>query len=595
MTALVSDFILERLKQWGVYRIYGYSGDSINPLMSALDRDQQGSNDDAMEFIPVRHEEMAAFMACAHAKFTGDVGVCVASAGPGAIHLINGLYDAKMDHQPVVAIVGQLPRASMGTYYQQEVDLQTVLKDVAGDYIQVMNDPSQARHLVDQAVRIAKAESTVTCLILPHDVQAMPAVKRPKQSHHYTVSGISDATPRMIPTERELRKAAAVLNEGKRVAMLVGAGALGAVNEVLATAELLGAGIAKALLGLAVIPAEVPYCTGSIGLLGTRPSWELMNQCDTLLMVGSDFPYAEFLPKEGHARGVQIDVRPRKLSMRYPMEVNLAGDARETLQALLPMLQPKGDRRWQTQISRSVRDWQTLVEKRAKLEAGPINPQYAFRELFNQLPDEAIVTADTGTSTVWMAQYHRFRRGMMFSASGRLASMGAGVPYAIAAKFAFPNRPVVAVVGDGAMQMNGNGELVTIARHWQEWEDPRLVIMVLNNGELDFVSWEMRVMDGDRKYPTSQDLPGFPYAQYAASIGLRGIKVSDPAMLSQAWHDALHSDKPCVLEIVTNPNVPPLPPHISIKQARHFAQAMLKGDSESLEIIRLSFAQMAVW
>jgi len=589
MSRKVSDFLLERLSAWGVKRIYGYTGDSINPFMGALRRHQE-----KMDFTQVRHEEMAAFMACAHAKFTGEVGVCCASAGPGSIHLLNGLYDAKLDNQPVVALLGQIPRHAMGTDYQQEVDLQNLFKDVAGDYIQTLTKPEQARHLLDQAVRIAMTERTVTCLILPHDVQDLDAKNEVPHQHGYTHSGISFSVPKVIPMPHDLQQAADVLNAGKKVAILIGAGAQQASDEIIAVAERLGAGVAKALLGLSVLPSNIPFVTGSIGLLGTKPSWELMSHCDTLLMLGSDFPYTEFLPKEGQARGVQIDIRPRNLSKRYPMEINLIGDCRETLQLLLPLLKEKEDKSWQKHIIDRVQDWQHILKERAMLETQPLNPQRVYYEIFERMPSNAIIATDTGTSTVWYAQYHKFQPGMMGTVSGKLATMGVGLPYAIAAKCAFPERPVIALVGDGAMQMNGMNELLTVQRYWRNWQSPQFIVLVLNNRELNFVTWEMRAMEGDPKFECSQDLPDFSYASYAESLGFRGIRLESPDDVERAWLEALHSDRPVILEAYTTPDIPPIPPHITFEQSQHYAEAILKGDPDAVNIVRNSFAQMAV-
>jgi pyruvate dehydrogenase (quinone) len=586
MPDTVSDFLIERLRAWGIHRIFGYPGDGINGIMGALNR--AGGDPD---FIQVRHEEMAAFMACAHAKFTGQIGVCLATSGPGAIHLLNGLYDAKMDHQPVLAIVGQSARTAMGGSYQQEVDLSSLFKDVAGEYVQMASVPSQVRHLVDRAVRIALDERTVTCLIFPNDLQTMDAVE-PERAHGTIHSGVGYERPRIVPQEVDLQRAAAILNEGERVAMLVGQGALGAADEVLETADRLGAGIAKALLGRAVVPDDLPFVTGSIGLIGTLPSWELMTECDTLLMVGSSFPYSEFLPKEGQARGVQIDIDGRMLAIRYPMEVNLVGDSRETLRALLPLLQAKQDRSWRERIEQNVAEWWRVLEARARNVADPINPQWVFWELSPRLPDGCIVTADSGTSADWFARDLKLRRGMMASLSGNLATMGPGVPYAIAAKFAHPDRVVVACVGDGAMQMNGINELITIAKYWMRWSDPRLVVLVLNNRDLNQVTWEQRVFEGDPKYVASQDVPDFPYAEYAHSLGLDGVKVDRPDQVGAAWDRAFAADRPFVLEAYTDPNVPPLPPHITVKQAREFASSMIKGDPDAGGVIRQSFRDL---
>jgi pyruvate dehydrogenase (quinone) len=584
MADQVSDFLIKRLAAWGIKRIYGFPGDGINGIMGALDR-----AGDLMKFVQVRHEEMAAFMACAHSKFTGEVGVCLATSGPGAIHLLNGLYDAKMDHQSVVAIVGQQARAAVGGDYQQEVDLISLYKDVAHEFVHMVSDPKQVRHLVDRAVRIAKVQRCVTCIIVPNDVQELDAVEKPPRAHGTIHSGIGFPSTRIIPTDADLRKAAEVLNSGKKVAMLIGAGALGAADEVLQVADLLGAGVAKALLGKAALPDDLPFVTGSIGLLGTKPSWTMMTECDTLLMVGSNFPYSEFLPKEGQARGVQIDIDGRLLSIRYPMEVNLMGDSAETLRALIPLLKRKEDRSWRQMLEKEIEEWWKVLEARAMNSADPINPQRVFWELSPRLPDNCILSSDSGSSANWFARDLKIRRGMMASLSGNLATMCPGVPYAIAAKFCFPSRVAIALVGDGAMQMLGNNGLITISKYWKEWSDPRLIVLVLNNRDLNQVTWEQRAMAGNPKYEASQDIPDFPFARYAELLGLRGIFVDKPEQIGDAWDQALSSDRPCVLEAYTDPNVPTLPPHISFAEAEAYAKALFKGDPEEIGIIKQTF------
>ncbi len=531
-------------------------------------------------------------MACAHAKFSDqDFGVCMATSGPGAIHLLNGLYDAKLDHQPVVAIVGQQARAGLGGHYQQEIDLTTLFKDVAHEFVEMASEPSQVRHLVDRACRIALAERTVTAIIIPNDVQESEAVTQPAHAHGTVHSGPGYRHPRVVPAEADLDRAAEILNAGERVAMLVGQGALHASNEVAATAEALGAGVAKALLGKAVLPDDLPYVTGSIGLLGTKPSWTLMQECDTLLMVGSSFPYSEFLPEEGQARGVQIDLDGKMLGIRYPMEVNLVGDSAETLRALLPRLQQKPDRSWREKLESEIVEWWKLMDQRAQLAADPINPQLVFHELSKRLPDRAILTSDSGSSANWFARDIKLRMGMMASLSGTLATMGPGVPYAIGAKFEHPDRPVIALVGDGAMQMNGINELITIAKYREQWQDQRLIVLVLNNRDLNQVTWEQRAMSGDPKFEGSQDLPDFPYARYAEMLGLKGIRVDSPQDVAPAWDEALAAGVPVVYEAVTDPEVPPLPPHITIEQAKALSSALLAGDPNSRAIIQQSFKQ----
>ncbi len=588
MAEMVADYILKRLHEWGIQRIYGFPGDGINGIMGALDRVKE-----QFAYVRVRHEEMAAFMAGGHAKFTGQVGVCLATSGPGAIHLLNGLYDARMDHMPVVAIVGQQASSSLGSDYQQEVDLNTLFKDVAGAYVETISNPAQARHVIDRAIRIAAAERTVTCIIVPNDVQEMSAVESPPRSHGNVYSGIGYAQPHPIPTEEELTNAAAILNAGKRVAILTGAGGLRATDEIIEVADILGAGVAKALLGKAALPDDLPFVTGSIGLLGTKPSWELMQGCDTLLMIGTTFPYSEFLPKDGQARAVQIDIQPRNVSMRYPTEVNLIGDSSKTLRRLIPHLERKTDRKWREHIESEVAKWWPELEAKAMEKADPINPQRIFWELSQHLPDRAILCGDCGSHTNWYARDIKIRRGMMASLSGKLATMGSGVPYAIAAKMAYPDRPVLAMVGDGAMQMNGNAELVTAQQYWKSWSDPRFVVMVLVNHDLNQVTWEQRVLAGDPKFPAAQDVIDFPYARYGELLGFKGIRVEKPEDIAAGWAEAFSADRPVVIEFLADPDVPPLPPHITWSQAKGYMSALFSGDPNEIGIITQSVKQIA--
>lgn len=587
MGQTVGDYVIHRLYQWGIRQIYGYPGDGINGFMGALHRAESH-----VRFVQTRHEELAAFMACGHAKFSGSVGVCMATSGPGAIHLLNGLYDASMDHQPVVAIVGQQARTAMGSDYQQEVDLISLFKDVAHHYVHMCTVPAQARQLVDRAVRIAKAERTVTCIIFPNDVQEMDAVESPERRHGTVFTGVGYSAPRVVPQQAELERAAQVLNEGERVAMLVGAGALGCERELLEVADLLGAGVAKALLGKAVLPDDLPHVTGSIGLLGTEPSDLMMQRCDTLLMVGTSFPYSEWLPKEGQARGVQIDIAPRMLSLRYPMEVSLCGDSRETLRALIPLLVRKQDRSFRQDIEKWVADWWQIVEKRAMHTANPINPQRVFWELSSRLPDNCILTADSGSAANWWARDLKVRSGMMASLSGNLATMGPAMPYALVAKMLYPDRPVIACVGDGAMQMNGINVLISVAKYWEEWKDPRLLMLVLDNRDLNQVTWEQRVMEGDPKFEASQEVPAFAYADYARMLGLDGVEMHEPEDIVPGWEQALAASRPVVIEARTDPEVPPLPPHITFEQAQKYLQAILKGDPNRWQAIKQSVKDM---
>lgn len=582
----VSDFVVQRLSEWNVKSIFGYPGDGINGLLGALNRFEQ------IKFIQTRHEEMAAFMACAHAKFTGEVGVCLATSGPGAIHLLNGLYDAKLDHQPVVAIVGQQKRSALGSSYQQEIDLVSVFKDVASEYVQMVTDPTQVRQVIDRAFRIAKASRTVTCVIIPNDVQEEDAVVEPSRQHGNVVSGLGHSNSRLLPAEKELQAAAEILNAGQRVAILIGAGAFGAAEEVEQVAELLGAGVAKALLGKAVLPDDLPYVTGAIGMLGTKASWELMDGCDTLLMIGSSFPYAEYLPEPGKASGVQIDVDGRMLSIRYPMEVNLLGHSKETLQALIPMLKRKEDRSWRQTVEKNISEWWQTVDDRANQSADPINPQLILQELSPMLPDNCILTADSGTSAFWYARNIKIRAGMLASLSGNLATMCPAVPYAVAAKFAYPDRVPIAIVGDGAMQMLGMNELITISKYWETWANPVFLIIVLNNRDLNMVTWEQRMLAGEPKFEASQDIPDVPYSRFAELLGLKGIRIERPEGIEAALKEALHADRPTVLDFVVDGNVPISPPHLIKEQLMNFSKAMLKGDPESTKLVRQSIRDM---
>ncbi|MGH8316687.1 MAG: thiamine pyrophosphate-requiring protein [Steroidobacteraceae bacterium] len=581
----VSEFVWHRVMEWGIKRVYGYPGDGVGGLDVALERAKE-----QLQYIQVRHEEMAAFMASAHAKFTGEVGLCYATSGPGAIHLLNGLYDAKMDHVPVVALVGQQARSAIGSHYQQEVDLQSLFKDVASEFVATAIVPAQTRHLIDRAIRIAATRRTVTCVVIPNDLQELP-YSDPPMAHGYTHTGVGFAGPALLPSDSLLRQAAAVLNDGEKVAILVGAGALGATDEVIAVAQKLQAGVAKALLGKAVLPDDLPWVTGSIGLLGTKPSWDMMRSCDTFFMIGSAFPYSEFLPTPGSARGVQIDIDGSRLSLRYPMEVNIVGDSATALRALVPLLDEKPADQWRKTIEANVAQWWKTLEERAMEPADPINPQRVFWELSKRLPENCIMTGDSGSVANWYARDIRMRRGMMGSLSGGLASLGAATPYAMAAKMAFPDRVVIAFIGDGAMQMNGLNVMITIAKYWRQWSNPRLIVLVLNNRDLNQVTWEERIMLGEGKTELTQSIPDFPYHTYAELLGLKGIFVNDPERLGAAWEEALAADRPVILECYTDPNVPPLPPHITLKDARNF-MAMMSSEPELSDVLKGSVKQV---
>ena len=576
----VADYLLERLRGWGVQHVFAYPGDGINGILGAW-----GRADNRPTFIQARHEEMSAFEAVGYAKFSGCVGVCMATSGPGAIHLLNGLYDAKLDHVPVVAIVGQTNRSAMGGSYQQEVDLLSLFKDVASDYVQMVTVPEQLPNVLDRAIRVAMTQRTPTALIIPADVQELP-YSAPTHAFKMVPSSLGLEWPAVAPDDAAIARTAELLNDGNRVAMLVGAGARGARQELIEVADLLGAGAAKALLGKDVLSDELPWVTGSIGLLGTRPSYDLMRDCDTLLTVGSSFPYSQFMPEFGKCRAVQIDIDGRFIGMRYPYEINVVADAKAALRALIPHLRRKDDRTWRERIEANVVRWWETMEMEAGVSAHPINPLRLFSELSPQLPDNAIVTADSGSSANWYARNLKFRGNIRGSLSGTLASMGPAVPYGIGAKFAHPQRPVIAFAGDGAMQMNGMAELITIKRYWQQWDDPRLVVAVLHNDDLNQVTWEMRAMGGAPKFVESQSLPDVDYAGFAAGLGLNALAVKDPEELAAAWRAALSADRPTVLDVYTDPDMPPIPPHATWEQFKAVSSAVLAGDEDRAGFIK---------
>jgi len=573
--------LIERLIAWGVKRIYGFPGDGINGIIGAIERAQ-----DKIDFVQVRHEEQAAFMACAHAKFTGELGVCLATSGPGAIHLLNGLYDAKNDHVPVLALTGQSATTAMGSEYQQEVDLQNLFKDVASEYLTTITSPAAARHAIDRAVRGALGSRTVTALIFPKDIQEEKAVEKMPRAMNYNHSSVGLSLARLVPHDDDLRRAAEVLNAGTKVAMLIGAGSFGAEDVVEKVAEKLQAGLAKALLGKATLPDDLPWVTGTLGLLGTEASNKMMQECDTLLLIGTNYPYAQFLPKEGQARGVQIDVNATRIGIRYPTEVNLQGSARDTLEALLPLLHQKSDTSLRDKIVKRKEHAARIYATRDTIDGiDGVNPEVVFTELDKRLPANVILTADAGTSTNWSARHLTMRRGMKWSLSGGLATMGSAVPYAIAAKFAFPDRPAIAITGDGAMQMNGMNELITVKRYWQTWSDPRLVFLVANNRDLNQVTWEMRIESGEPDFPGSQHLPDVSMAEFARILGLEGIRVDRAQDVGGAIEAALAAGRPAVLEVFTDPNISMLPPHIKVEQVKSFTTAMLHGDPEEGPVI----------
>jgi pyruvate dehydrogenase (quinone) len=580
MGQTVGDFLLARLREWGVEHVFGYPGDGINGILAAWAR-----ADNDPQFVQSRHEEMSAFEAVGYAKFTGRVGVCTATSGPGAVHLLNGLYDAKLDHVPVVAIVGQTDRSAMGGSYQQEVDLQSLFKDVASDYVHTVMVPEQLPNVLDRAMRVAVAGHAPSAVIIPADVQELE-YSAPTHAFKMVPSSTGIAWPTTVPDDAAVRQAADILNAGEKVAILVGQGARGARAEVEQLAEVLGAGVAKALLGKDVVCDDLPYVTGAVGLLGTRPSYELMAGCDTLLTVGSSFPYSQFLPAYDQARAVQIDVDATFIGMRYPYELNLVGDAQATLRALLPHLRKNKNRSWRRQVEHNVARWWETMDKEAAVEADPVNPMRLFTELSARLPDDAIVTADSGSAANWYARHLRFRGDVRGSLSGTLATMGPGVPYGIGAKFGLGQRPCIVFAGDGAMQMNGLAELITIQRYWRDWADPRLVVAVLHNNDLNQVTWEMRAMSQSPKFVESQTLPDVDYAAFATGLGLHGITVTDPDQIGPAWDRALSADRPTVLDVHCDPNMPPIPPHATFEQTKSTAEAILKGDEDAAGVVK---------
>ncbi|MEU3511647.1 thiamine pyrophosphate-requiring protein [Streptomyces longwoodensis] len=581
MSTKVADHILQRLREWGVDQVFGYPGDGINGLLAAW-----GRAEDQPRFVQARHEEMAAFQAVGYAKFSGRLGVCVATSGPGAIHLLNGLYDAKLDHVPVLAIVGQTHRTAMGGSYQQEVDLHSLFKDVASEFVETVTVPEQLPNVLDRAIRTAYARRCPTAIIVPGDVQELDYTP-PTHAFKMVPSSLGTEEYTAVPSQESVERAAEVLNSGDKVAILVGQGAAGAREEVETLAGMLGAGVAKALLGKDVLSDGLPYVTGSIGLLGTRPSYELMRDCDTLLTIGSSFPYSQFLPEFGKARGVQIDIDPHMVGMRYPYEVNLVGDAKETLRRLIPKIRAEErGREWYETVCDNVSRWRDVMDRRANVSADPINPEYVARALDPLLPADAIVTSDSGSVANWYARHLTFKPGMRGSLSGTLATMGCAVPYAIGAKFAHPDRPVIALVGDGAMQMNGLAEMITAAKYADRWEDPRLVVAVWNNRDLNQVTWELRAMGGAPSFLPSQELPDVRYAEFARTLGLTGIRVEKPEDVEAGWRSALAANGPVVLEFLTDPSVPPIPPHASWDQMESTAEAILKGDPETAHVVK---------
>jgi pyruvate dehydrogenase (quinone) len=598
---LVADVMVERLKAWGVDRVFGYSGDGINGFMGALRRSTEGRSagdrSAGVEFVQARHEETAAFMAVGHAKYTGQVGVVTSTQGPGAVHLLNGLYDAKLDGVPVVAIIGQQSRSVLGSSYMQEIDLLTLFKDVAAQFAQMVSAAEQLPMVLDRAFRTALETSTPCVVIVPHDIQKAPAPELDHQ-HGIIVTSPEWRPARVLPHDDDLARAAAVLRAGSKVAFLVGQGAKNAQAEVKALAQRLDAGITTSLLGKPYMDETLPFAAGTMGHLGSTASAHLMGNCDTLLIIGSNDPWTEFYPKPGGARAVQVDIDGRKVGNRYPVEVGLVGDAAETLARLAELLngadrqpggQPDGQqqaqarKQWRADVEEQVRSWRALSEERSRVPARPVNPELVVRELSGRLPRNAQVSVDVGSCVYSYARQLTLPAGVPAHLSGTLASMGCSVPYGIAAKLARPDRPVVALAGDGAMQMAGIAELVSVAHRWRQWSDPRFVVCVFNNRDLAEVTWEQRETESEPRFPDSQEIPDFPYAGYAELLGLTGIRVDAPEQLADAWDRALAAERPVVIEVLTDPDVPLLPPFPAGAEKLDGMRSALSEEGESGE------------
>jgi pyruvate dehydrogenase (quinone) len=583
MSTTVSDFVIERVKAWGVTRVFGFPGDGIGAFDGALGKaEREGVG---LEYIRPTHEEICGLMATAHAKFTGEVGVCIATSSPGAFHLMNGLYDAQMDNQPVVAIVGQQGLDSFGTFTMQESNLELAFADVAV-YVQTIVSPQQAQAVIDTAFRTAKARLQPAVIILPHDVQAMK-MEEPTAAMWVSRSSDVGVSNAIIPPVDELRKAAEIINAGSKVSFIVGHGAVGATDEVLTAAKLAGAGIITALRGKQVVPSDVPFHTQQLGLLGSLPSANQMSDCDTLVMLGTNYPYGQFLPKTGQARAIQIDLKPEQLGLRYPTELNLWGDVKTTLAALIPLLEQKSDLSWQEKVAGDMVEWESEMESQAMLDfEDGVNPRRVFHELNKRLPEKAIVTADAGTTADWYGHHIRLRRGMLGDLSGRLATMMASMPYAVAAKFAHSDRTVVCTIGDGAFQMLGMNELITIKKYQSRWANQRFIIVVMHNDDLSQVSWEMRTEDGNPLWRTAQDVESVDYAGWAELLGFNGIRVKSDDDIEGALDTAFATDGVTLIDAYVTRNAPPLPPHITREFAKLTGEAFLKGDPFALDAIR---------
>jgi len=565
-----ADIMIECLIDWGVDTVFGMPGDGINGIMEAL-----RTHAEQIRFVQVRHEEAAAFMACAHAKYTGKLGVCLATSGPGGIHLLNGCYDAKLDGQPVLAITGHHYHDLIGTFSQQDVDLDKLFENVAQYSVRVMG-ASHVENVTNMACRMSLAYRVVTHLNFPVDLQDQKGGERSKRNKPHHVSDVFTIGSN-VPEEDDCRAAAALLNGGKKIAMLVGRGALDAGDEVEKIADVLGAPVIKALLGKGVIPDDSPYTTGGIGLLGTRPSEEAMQSCDTLLIVGSSFPYLEFMPKPGSARAVQIDVDPVRIGLRYPVDVGLVGDAKKTLKRLIPHLNRKEDRGFLEKAQAGMQDWWKLMREREERDDKPMKPQRLAAAVSRHLRDNAIVSCDSGTITTWFARHIKARRGQMFSLSGTLATMACGIPYTNAAQLAYPDRQCVAIVGDGGATML-LGELVTAVKYKLP-----VKIFIIKNNTLGQIKWEQMVMLGNPEYGC--ELQPIDFAAVARAFGATGFHLEDPNQCEDVVSKAMSIDGPVVVEAVVDPFEAPMPPKITRDQAIKFAESLARGEPDRKKII----------
>ncbi|WEG07979.1 thiamine pyrophosphate-requiring protein [Microbacterium horticulturae] len=579
----VSDFVIGRVREWGVSRVFGFPGDGIGEFDGALEKAQREG--DGLDYVRPTHEEICAFMATAHAKFTGEVGVCIATSSPGAFHMVNGLYDAKMDNQPVVAIVGQQGLNAFGTSNQQASHLERTMADVAV-YVQTVVSPAQAQAVVDTAFRTARTQLGPAVIILPHDVQGMEFTTPEPENWVSRSSAVAPST-RIRPPEDDILRAAEIINAGEKVTFFVGHGANGATDEVLEAARRAGAGIITALRGKQVVPADVPYHTQQLGLLGSLPSYHQVKDCDTLVFLGTNYPYGQFLPPSGQARAIQIDLKPEQMGLRYPTELNLWGDVKSTLDALIPHLDVTTDLEWQDRVAAEMVDWEKEMTAQAmQTYDDGVNPRRVYHELNRRLPATAIVTADAGTTADWYGHHIRLQRGMMGDLSGRLASMLAAMPYAMAAKFAYSQRPVICTIGDGAFQMLGMNELITIKKYMAQWSNPQLIILVLHNNDLAQVSWEMRTEDANPVWSASQDVESVDYAGWAELLGFTGIRVHSDDEVEAAWDRAFATQGVTLIDAYTSPNVPPLPPHVTFEFAKNTGEALLKNDPRARDVIR---------